>query len=139
MPWTLSATWSGAEQRARRARGDRDVGPAEQRQDAQRVACRRRQAAFPATVVTAQQVQLGSSQRDDEREGIVVARVTVEDERDPIRHRRSMPKTSAMRYDAPSVPTREMRSARIPGRQDASRLDRRRQGLEEDTCRSASV
>ena len=87
-PWTSRRHVQRPHQRAGGARRDGDVRPADQRQDAQRVvASWRRSPALPATVVTASSSSSGRARPSDEGEGVVVARIAIEDERDPVGHR----------------------------------------------------
>ena len=105
--WQLGAVQAGAavdrggdlqptQQGPVRARGDRDIGPSEQRQDPQCIAGRGCQLGVACHGRDAEQLELGTGQRDDDREGVVMARIAVQDDRDR-RHRRSMRYGSAMR------------------------------------------
>ena len=87
-------------QRAGGARRDRDVGPAGQRQHAQRVVRGGRSGAVARDGRHRQQLQLRPGDAEDHRERVVVPGIAIEDERDRFRHRASMPKSRPVRYDA---------------------------------------
>ena len=108
-----------SQQRAGGSGGHRDVRPAHQRQHAKRVASGGIEARVAGHRRDREQIQLGASQRDDDRQGIVVAWVAIEDQRDPGRHLASMREPRAMLYDALSVLARRGGPARFPCRHRA--------------------
>ena len=69
------------DERPVRAGGDGDVGPAREGQDAQRVAGRRLERRVPADRRDAEQVDLGSRDREEDGERVVVPGVAIEDDR----------------------------------------------------------
>ena len=91
-------------QRCRRARGHRHVGPIEQREHPQRVARRLAQADVAAHGRDAEDVELGAREGQGDGERVVVARVAVEQHRDPRGYGR-LPKasTSSVANRAPSI------------------------------------
>jgi hypothetical protein len=120
------------------AGGDRDVGAARQRQHPQGVVGRGPKAGVATDGGHGEELELGSREAQDERKRVVMAGIAIEHERDPLRHRWSMPNRLAMRYDAPSVPTGVSRYGSEPSR-PAEPNEARVRGLEEDTCTSASA
>ena len=93
-----------AHQRRRGARRDRHVGPVEQGEHPQRVARGLAQADVAADGRDAEDVELGAREGQGDGERIVVARVAVEEHRDPRGYGR-LPKasTSSVANRAPSI------------------------------------